>query len=178
MDDCTDAIDNLRAWRGDYQSAAPQDWAAEVLPVEHDIQVTLDTRLRIVWHPKALIARPLVRSATGAIERPTEYAGRYQVVIAGALDGELTALHTVGSELGPEKPYRAIGPWLVEFLRVWDAQNMERAQEMAKMVAEQADRIAAQNRLSVLTQREQLTRYATDVLKMTRNRVAVATQIE
>lgn len=119
---------------GTYNASAPQSWREEVAPIEQACQL-LDDRIRIVWNPIAYLARPGAFDAHG-IAIPAVYEGRYQVVVPGALDGELVALHTLGNELGPHKPYRAVGPWLVDFLQQWDTQNVHQAEAMRQIIAE------------------------------------------
>ena len=119
---------------GTYNASAPQDWAQEVAPIEQACRL-LDDRIRIVWNPIAYLARPGAFDAHGKTIPPL-YEGRYQVVVPGALDGQLVALHTLGNELGPHKPYRAVGPWLIEFLQRWDTQNVHHAEAMRTAIAE------------------------------------------
>lgn len=88
--------------------------------------------LRLVWNPQAFLATPGSYDVYGNA-MPPRYEGRYQVVVKGILDGEDTVVHTLGTETDPKKPYRAPGPWLIEFMAEWDAANLCFAESMRKM---------------------------------------------
>lgn len=156
---------------GTYNASAPQSWVDEVAPIEQACRL-LDDRIRIVWNPIAYLARPGVFDALGTAIPPL-YEGRYQVVVPGTLDGELVALHTLGSELGPHKPYRAVGPWLVEFLQRWDTQNVHQAEAMRQAVAESdAANRRAEESLAAL-RKYQLRKLLRDKLNLRDARVTV-----
>lgn len=100
---------------------APQS-EVEVAPVEQALRL-LDDQLRIVWNPKCLVSRPGYIDAVGNVSPPL-HEGRWQIVrLQGYIDPNPTVIWTWGSELGPERPYRAVDYSLVEFMRQWDASN-------------------------------------------------------
>lgn len=161
--------------QGFYNSSAPQDWEQEVRPVEIELQ-KLDRGLRIIWNPKAFLARPGKYDVSGKAVPPT-YEGRYQVVINGKSDGVDTIIWTVATEDVTERKYRPVGPWLVEFMRVWDAENVHRMEAMRKMMDEQA---AVQEALKIAAaekRQEESNRFATDVLGIKPIRSFIPTQI-
>jgi len=161
--------------QGFYNSSAPQDWEQEVRPVEIELQ-KLDRSLRIIWNPKAFLARPGKYDVSGKAVPPT-YEGRYQVVINGKSDGVDTIIWTVATEDVTERKYRPVGPWLVEFMRVWDAENVHRMEAMRKMMDEQA---AVQEALKIAAaekRQEESNRFATDVLGIKPIRSFIPTQI-
>lgn len=140
-------------------------------PIEQACRL-LDDRIRLVWNPIAYLARPGAFDAFG-VAIPPAYEGRYQVVVPGSLDGELVALHTLGNELGPHKPYRAVGPWLVEFLQQWDTQNVHQAAAMQQAVAESdAENRRAEASLAAM-RKYQLRKMLRDKLNLRDARVTV-----
>lgn len=107
----------------------------EAIQAEKDIQL-LDPNLRLVWNPSAFISTPGCFDAYGNIV-PARYEGRWQVQIKGYGDGELTVVHTLGSETDATKPYRSPGPWLVQYLREWDAAQRHFMESMKKAMEEE-----------------------------------------
>lgn len=119
---------------------APQS-DIDVRPVVEELRL-LDRRLDVQWNPHAkLINRPTI-DVRGGIT-PAEYDGRWEVVIWHTGSG----LHkerdysVVYQVRGEHDEYKPIGPWLVEFMRKWDAQQSHyRAQMDALWAAhEKAD---------------------------------------
>lgn len=133
----------------------PPQSPTDVDPIERELRL-LDDRLRIVWNPRAFLACPGSFDAQGnAI--PPRYDGRWQVIL---LNGDPTPpiIYTVAED--GQKAYRPVGPGLVTFMRLWDAQNVHRAREIARMEAD-AERAEA---AALLTHRDtvldQLDRHA------------------
>lgn len=161
---------------GLYNGAAPQDWASEVAPVERELQ-RIDSGLRIVWNPKAFLARVGMYDATGRAVPPI-YEGRWQVVIQGKTDGVDTIIYTLGSEDGTRKPYKPVGPWLVDYMRAWDTANVHRMEAMKKLLQEQE---AVERALAIDAQerrREASECFSTDVLGLKPIRSVIPTQIQ
>lgn len=91
--------------------------------------------LRLTWNPVALLVSPGCFDAFG-LPVPPRYDGRWQVVVKGRLDGEDTVVHTLGAESNNLKPYRAPGPWLIQYMREWDSANRAFVESMQRMYAE------------------------------------------
>jgi hypothetical protein len=155
------SLDDQIAWTGRFNSSAPQDWELEVLPIQTAIQ-KMDGRLRIIWNPKAFLACPGVQDVYGRITKPIEYAGRWQVVVKGALDGEDTMILQLGSESDPKKPYRAVGWWLVDYLQQVDTANRHQAEMMQKMLDEEVKAQQAAKEKEQASRLEYLTKLYTD----------------
>jgi hypothetical protein len=147
---------------GFYNASAPQDWESEIKPVEKELQF-LDRNLRIIWNPQAFITRPGTYDAMGTAIPPT-YEERYQVVVKGKTDGLLTIVWTVVEGDGVEKRYKPIGPWLVEFMRKWDAENVHRMTAMKKVLDDQYAVAQAIENDTNERRKENTTKYVTDVL--------------
>lgn len=146
-------------------SACPQDFAQDVQPIQDALQASLDAGLLILWNPVARLCRPGSYDVYGhAI--PATYEGRWQVGKVGALDGEFTVIHTLGSELGPDRPYRAVGWWLVDFLREWDTKNVETIKKIQATLAANDALDAARQSAQEQQQEEDTHRYAVDRLGM------------
>jgi hypothetical protein len=161
--------------QGFYNSSAPQDWESEIKPVEKELQF-LDRNLRIIWNPRAFLARPGKYDVSGKAVPPT-YEGRYQVVINGKSDGIDTIIWTVATEDVTDRQYRPVGPWLVEFMRIWDTENVHRMEAMKQMIDEQ---MAVQEALNIAAAEKRLERserFATDVLGLKPIRSFIPTQI-
>jgi hypothetical protein len=154
-------LDETLAWTGRFNRSAPQDWELEVLPIELALQ-KIDARLRIVWNPKAFLACPGVQDVYGRITKPIEYAGRWQVVVKGDLDGEDTMILQLGSESDPKKPYRAVGWWLVDYLQQVDTANKHQAEMMRQMLDEEFKAQQERKAVERAARLEYLTKLYTD----------------
>jgi hypothetical protein len=102
---------------------APQS-TLEIAPIEQALRL-LDDQLRIVWNPMCVASRPGYIDATGKVSPPV-YDGRWEIVrLQGHIDPNPVVVWIWGTELGPDRPYRAVDWSLVEFMRQWDASNRE-----------------------------------------------------
>lgn len=157
-------IPDSHALRGAYNTSAsaPQDFDTEVRPVERALQ-GIDPNLRIVWNPKAFLARPGHYDAEGRPVPPT-YDGRWHVVIQGKLDGVDTVVYTLGSEDGSQKPYKPVGPWLVDYMREWDTANVHRMAALRKLQDEEVSIQSALAQHAHDARAEAAARFSTDVL--------------
>jgi hypothetical protein len=102
----------------------------EILPIELALR-QLDDRIRIKWNPRALITRPGFIDANGLVVGPT-HEGRWTVVIerAGELDHSIYLVRWDGEG---NEAYRPVGPWLIEFMNLWDRQNVHAIEELTRM---------------------------------------------
>jgi len=111
----------------------------EVSPVEAQLR-RLDSGLRIRWNPKARHRRQAHYNVEGELIVDESYEGRWQVVkldVQDARPDEPAIIYTLefdGSEGGREEhgTYRAVGDWLVEFMRKWDSANSHFREEWEK----------------------------------------------
>jgi hypothetical protein len=168
-------VTDAQVLQGFYNLSAPQDWESEIKPVEKELQF-LDRNLRIIWNPKAFLARPGKYDVSGNAVPPT-YEGRYQVVVTGKSDGIDTVVWTVATDDVTERKYRPVGPWLVEFMKRWDAENVHRMEAMKQLIDEQ---MAVQEALTIAAherRQEESNRFATDVLGLKPIRSVIPTQI-
>jgi len=110
---------------------APQS-SNEVQPVVAALR-RLDGRLDVVWNPRALIVRHGAIDVYGTVIQPT-HDGRWEVVIRDTAAGmhadrDYAVVYQVR---GPEDEYKAVGPWLVEFMQKWDSAQAHFREEMAR----------------------------------------------
>jgi hypothetical protein len=148
---------------GFYSLSGPQDFVLDVLPIQTAIQ-RLDPNLRIVWNPHAYLVRPHALDDYGQAI-PAQYAERWQVVTTGRRDGQPTIVHTLGDELGPDKPYRAVGWWLVDFLQMWDRANVAAVQRLGDLMAMNDRLDAAAREASEAQAQDDVDRFGVDVLR-------------
>lgn len=136
----------------------------EIRPIEQALRL-LDDRLRIVWNPQCYLARPGHIDVYGKISQPL-WAGRWQVVrLEGLIDPHPTVIWTWGSELSPERPYRAVDWNLVEFFRQWDSANRDVIeQHVALREAEERQKAKHEEEI-VEGRKEVFHRVATDKLR-------------
>jgi hypothetical protein len=114
---------------------APQS-DVEVRPVVDALR-RIDSRLDVIWNPRAFIETPGEYDATGKLVAPV-YAGRWQVILhdrsaktAEWRDYTLVCTVTAPAADAPrgvhalthEGPYAPVGPWLVEHIEAIDRAN-------------------------------------------------------
>jgi hypothetical protein len=107
----------------------PPQSPADVEPVEAELRL-LDDRLRLVWNPRAFLATPGSFTAEGQ-PIPARYDGRWQVILLNG-DPEPPIICSLTEDGSAQKAYKPVGPWIVEFLRKWDSQNVHYATAMAE----------------------------------------------
>lgn len=105
----------------------------EIRPVECALR-ELDDRIRVKWNPRALITRPGYIDATGKCV-PPEHDGRWCVVVERPGE-EDHCIYQVRWDGEGNEAYRPVGPWLIEFMRLWDRQNQHYVAEMQRMLAD------------------------------------------
>lgn len=108
----------------------------EIRPIELALR-ELDDRIRIRWDPRALITRPGYIDATGQTV-PPEHDGRWKVVLPPAGGEPEHCIYVVRWDGEGNEAYRSIGLWLIEFMRLWDRQNVHYLNEMKRMLADEA----------------------------------------
>jgi hypothetical protein len=107
----------------------------EVRPIELALRQQLDDRIRIKWDPRALITRPGAIDATGKVI-PPEHEGRWTVVIERPGEPD-HCIYLVRWDGTGNEAYRAIGPWLIDFMHLWDRQNVHAAEQLRRMLHEE-----------------------------------------
>jgi hypothetical protein len=108
----------------------------EVRPIELALRRELDDRLRIQWDPRALITRPGYIDATGQVVGP-EHDGRWKVVIVLGTGEPDHCIYVVRWDGEGNEAYRPVGPWLLDFMHLWDRQNVHAAEELRRMLHEE-----------------------------------------
>lgn len=123
---------------------APQS-RDEIDPIETAIREQIDDQLRLRWNPRSFVTRPGAFDAYG-LPIPPQHEGRWEVVrpLPG-LEGEPAVIYQVRYDGDGNEAYRAVGWWLLDFLRKWDRQNQHWMDEMKRMYAadEAAERAEA-----------------------------------
>lgn len=141
---------------------APQS-RDEIDPIETAIRQQIDDQLRIRWNPRSYVTRPGAFDASGAPIGPS-HEGRWEVV--RELDGQLAVIYQVRFDGEGNEAYRAVGWWLLDFLRKWDRANRFWLEEMTRMYGEDEAAERALVEQAEGEQREHLDRVARDDLKM------------
>lgn len=111
---------------------APQS-RADIDPIELAVR-QIDDALRIRWNPRSYVTRPGSFDAYGN-PQPPAYEGRWEVV--RAIEGRLTVIYQVRWDGEGNEAYRPVGWWLVDFLRLWDRENVHWMQEQQRMLEEE-----------------------------------------
>jgi len=122
---------------------APQS-RDEIDPIELAIRREIDDQLRIRWNPRSLVTRPGAFDAYG-LPIPPAHEGRWEVVRPLPGLEEPAVIYQVRWDGDGNEAYRHVGPWLVDFLRLWDRKNRHWMNELQRMYAaeESAERAIA-----------------------------------
>jgi hypothetical protein len=123
----------------------------EIRPVELALR-ELDDRIRIRWNPRAVVTRPGSIDATGRTIPPT-HEGRWEVLVVR--EGEQDhCIYQVRWDGDGNEAYRPVGPWLIEFMRLWDRQNVHYVEALRRMAAEEDATLRANAALAEEEDRE------------------------
>lgn len=147
---------------------APQS-RDEVGPIEAAIR-EIDDLLRIRWNPESRITVPGGFDVYGNAIRPY-FDGRWEVIrLVGRQDGAREDSYVVvyqvkwdGEELDR---YRAIGWWLVDYLRVWDRRNVLWIEEQKRMIEAEERAEHERDTQDNAELEEELQRHGRDALRM------------
>lgn len=120
---------------------APQS-PDEIEPIELAIRREIDDLLRIRWNPQSYVTRPGAYDAYGLPIGP-QHEGRWEVV--RPLDGRDAVIYQVRYDGEGGEAYRAVGWWLLDFLRKWDRANRFYIDEMKRMYADEDALVAARD---------------------------------
>lgn len=113
---------------------APQS-RDEIDPVETAIRQQIDDLLRVRWNPRSTVTRPGAYDVYG-LPIPPQYEGRWEVV--RPVQGELAVIYQVRWDGDGGEAYRAVGWWLLDFLKKWDRANAHWMVEQQRMLDEEA----------------------------------------
>lgn len=111
---------------------APQS-RDDVDPIELAIRREIDEQLRIRWNPQSCVTRPGAFDAYGFAIGP-KYEGRWEVV--REIQDQIAVIYQLRWDGDGNEAYRAVGWWLLDFLRKWDRANQHWIGEMQRMYAE------------------------------------------
>lgn len=114
---------------------APQS-REDVEPIELAIRREIDDALRIRWNPRSYVTRPGAFDAYGNPIGP-RYEGRWEVV--KPVDGVDAVIYQLRFDGDGGEAYRAVGWWLLDFLRKWDRANRFYVEELQRMYGEDAE---------------------------------------
>lgn len=112
---------------------APQS-RAEIDPIETAIRQQIDDLLRIRWNPRSYVTRPGGYDVYG-LPIPPQYEGRWEVV--RDVQGVPAVIYQVRWDGDGCEAYRAVGWWLLDFLKKWDRANQHWIEEQRRMLAEE-----------------------------------------
>lgn len=141
---------------------APQS-RDEIDPIETAIRREIDDLLRIRWNPRSYVTRPGAYDAYGRPISPS-YEGRWEVV--RPLESELAVIYQVRWDGEGGEAYRAVGWWLLDFLRTWDRANQHWIAEMQRLLDAEAALVRDADERDEHEAREQWDRTARETLHM------------
>lgn len=147
---------------------APQS-AADVEPIERAIREQVWGELCLCWNPRSVVTRPGGFDPYGR-PVPPKLEGRWEVGFWRRVDGEREprwiSIYQVCYDGEGKSAYRAVGWWLVDFLKKWDRANAHWQAEQAALAEEEEALRAAADLQAKLELQESLEKKGRDELKM------------